>query len=298
MLLSKNVQNALIAAMVFFFVAACVCPTDRSQRREQDQDYPSRNPQTDQPERTQKTPKTPDPSKKPDNGDFVVEHLPVTNPRYIELDKQIRQEKLLERAADELNQALILPEDITLRTKDCREINAFYNPNDSSVTMCYELMEHFYQVFRAAGRSEEEAYNQMFDAVRFVFLHEIAHALIDKYKLPVVSNEEDAADRCSAYINLEELGDEGVKAVLAAADAFLIESKLSKKTTNDLSDEHLLSEQRFYTALCMTYGSNETKYARLVTDGYLPRERAARCPADYQKTVESWKELLKDWRKN
>ena len=81
--------------------------------------------------------------------------------------------------------------------------------------MCYELMEHFYASFRSSGISEKDAYSQMFDAVRFVFLHEIAHAIIDKYKLPIIGNEEDAADRCSAYINLEELG-QGFKKQSAA----------------------------------------------------------------------------------
>ena len=65
----------------------------------------------------------------------------------------------------------------------------------------------------------------MFDAVKFVFLHEIGHALMDAYKLPVTGSEEDAADRCAAFINISELGDEGVRNVMAAAEAFSIESK-------------------------------------------------------------------------
>ena len=204
----------------------------------------------------------------------------------------------MEKAASQLNAALSLPEDITLRTKDCKEINAYYDPNDSSVTMCYELMEHFYASFRSSGVSEKDSYSQMFDAVRFVFLHEIAHAIIDKYKLPIIGNEEDAADRCSAYINLEELGQDGVKAILAAADAFAIESKRTAGAKKNMADEHLLGEQRYYNALCMVYGSNASKWEKLVTDGYLPKERAVRCPTEYGKTVDAWSGLLGPWRKN
>jgi hypothetical protein len=159
-------------------------------------------------------------------------------------------------------------------------------------------MEHFYQTFRSDGRTDTEAYQQMFDAVRFVFLHEIAHALIDKYKLPIIGNEEDAADRCAAYINLEELGEAGVKAVLAAADAFLIESKQNASGQRNMADEHLLSEQRFYNSLCMIYGSNTGKYSKIVTEGYLPKERAVRCATEYQKSVDGWVNLLAPWRKN
>ncbi|MFL6467316.1 MAG: DUF4344 domain-containing metallopeptidase, partial [Pyrinomonadaceae bacterium] len=105
-------------------------------------------------------------SKRPDKGDFVVEHLDVKTPRYLEIDKQVRSEKLLSKAADKLNRALILPYDIYLRTKDCSETNAFYDSRDHSVTMCYELMEDFFQTFKSAGQSEQVAYGKMFDAVK------------------------------------------------------------------------------------------------------------------------------------
>lgn len=236
--------------------------------------------------------------KKADEGDFLVEHLEIETPRYKEIDRQVKDAKLLEDAAGKLNQALSLPRDIYLRTKDCKEINAFYDANDRSVTMCYELMEHFYRTFKSVGTAETKAYAKMNDAVRFVFLHEIAHALIDQYKLPVAGNEEDAADRCSAYINLKELGEDGVRAVFAAADAFAIESKQSDNAKRNLADEHLLREQRFYNSLCMIYGSDPSKHSKIVDDGYLPKERAVRCQGEYQRAVDSWVNLLEPWRKN
>jgi hypothetical protein len=191
-----------------------------------------------------------------------------------------------------------LPNDIVLRTKDCKEVNAFYDAGERSVTMCYELMEHFFRTFKSTNISDAKAYAKMSDAVRFVFLHEIAHALIDQYKLPIAGNEEDAADRCSAYINLEELGDDGVRAVLAAADAFAIESKQSNDSKRNMADEHLLKEQRFYNSLCMIYGSNPVKHSKIVSNGYLPKERAVRCKGEYEKAVDSWVNLLEPWRKN
>jgi len=297
--MNRNFLNLLFALGALVLVAGCFCRSDRSSDIGSD-------PQSN---RASSTPALQDPAsnrstttvskdKNSDEGDFLVEHLPVSTPRYVEIDKQVRDEKLLEDAAANLNRALILPDDITLRTKDCQEVNAYYDPNEGSVTMCYELMEHFYQTFRSDGRTDTEAYQQMFDAVRFVFLHEIAHALIDKYKLPIIGNEEDAADRCAAYINLEELGEAGVKAVLAAADAFLIESKQNASGQRNMADEHLLSEQRFYNSLCMIYGSNTGKYSKIVTEGYLPKERAVRCATEYQKSVDGWVNLLAPWRKN
>ncbi|MCY7347436.1 MAG: DUF4344 domain-containing metallopeptidase [Pyrinomonadaceae bacterium] len=237
-------------------------------------------------------------SKKVDNGDFIVEHLAVKNPNYDEIDRQIKNDKLLEKAADKLNRSLILPNDIYLKTKDCGEVNAFFDAKEQSVTVCYELMEHFYKVFRSTGLNEQKAYDKMFDAVRFAFLHEIGHALIENYNLPITGNEEDAADRCSAFINLTELGEDGVNAVLAAADAFAAESKNGSSSKRNLADEHLLQEQRFYNSLCMIYGSDTEKYAYILDDNYLPKERAARCPQEYERTVQSWSSLLSPWRKS
>ena len=293
----KNLVNFSIALGILFVITACVCKPERNGEPSSSDPTPSPDIRSSNTS-TKSSPATADqPGKKKDEGDFIVEHVDITTSKYAEIDRQVRQEKLLEKAADGLNRALILPQDITLRTKDCNEVNAFYNPNDSSVTVCYELMEHFFKVFKAGGSSDDLAYQKMFDAVRFVFLHEIGHALIDQYKLPVMGNEEDAADRCSAYINLEELGDEGVKAVFAAADAFQIESKLTAGRARNMADEHLLQEQRFYNSLCMLYGSNTNKYENIVTQGYLPKARAVRCETEYQKNVSSWVSLLAPWRK-
>ena len=290
-----NLVNLFFAASVLFLATACFWSSDREASSDSPDEYiEESNANAPQSKDTAPAPS----NKKKDEGDFKVEHLDVQTPRYIEIDRQVKADKLLELAAEKLNRTLILPNDIVLRTKDCKEVNAFYDAGDRSVTMCYELMEHFFRTFKSTNVSDARAYAKMSDAVRFVFLHEIAHALIDQYKLPIAGNEEDAADRCSAYINLKELGDDGVRAVLAAADAFAIESKQSNASKRNMADEHLLKEQRFYNSLCMIYGSNPAKHSKIVSNNYLPKERAVRCQGEYERTVDSWVNLLEPWRKN
>lgn len=294
--LRKNVSNFLLVLALVLIVFGCVCPSGRNNEQPTQKDTSSQS--------GNKVPNQPDSSanksgdnSKNDAGDFIVEHATVQNQKYKEIDAQIKQEKILENAAKQLNENLKLPTNIYLRTKDCGEINALYDPNDGSITVCYELMEHFFKLYKSTGKSDKEAYAKMFDAIQFVFLHELGHAMIDMYKLPITGNEEDAADRASAYICLEEI-ENGVRFVLAAADGFAIESKGKKPDGRDMADEHLLQEQRFYNSLCMIYGSNPDKYSKIVTEGYLPKERAVRCPSEYERTMLSWKELLKPWRKN
>lgn len=291
----QNLVNLTFTLAAMLLATACFWSSDREASSDSPDEYIEES-NTSAPQSKDTAPASA--NKKKDEGDFKVEHLEVQTPRYIEIDRQVKADKLLELAAEKLNRTLILPNDIVLRTKDCKEVNAFYDAGERSVTMCYELMEHFFRTFKSTNVSDAKAYAKMSDAVRFVFLHEIAHALIDQYKLPIAGNEEDAADRCSAYINLKELGEDGVRAVLAAADAFAIESKQSNDSKRNMADEHLLKEQRFYNSLCMIYGSNPAKHSKFVSKGYLPKERAVRCQGEYERTVESWVKLLEPWRKN
>ncbi len=292
----QNSFNLIFISAILIFITACVCQSDRSKTGQENLPKNENSVAANTSEPTTAAKK--DKNKKEDRGDFIVEHIAVQNPKYEEIDRQVKADKTLEKAADRLNRSLILPKDIYLRTKDCGQSNAFYNPQDESITVCYELMEHFYKIFRSVGDTDQKAYNSMFDAITFVFLHEMGHALIDQYKLPITANEEDAADRLSSFVCIEELGDDGVRAILAAADAMRIESKMKNTSERDLADEHLLQEQRFFNSLCMVYGSNPEKYPNIVSKGYLPDERAARCPAEYDRTANSWSDLLAPWRKS
>lgn len=293
-----NTINLFLVLLIIFFVFGCFCRSDRDVLPSSNSSEPTSNQSGNTKTETNKN-NSADKSaggQKEDKGDFIVEHGTVQNLRYKEIDQQIKDEKVLEDAAAQLNKNLKLPTDVYLRTKDCGEVNALYDPNDTSITVCYELMEHFYTLFKSSGKTDQQAYDKMFDAVRFVFLHELGHAMIDLYNLPITGNEEDAADRVSAYICLEEI-EGGVTSVLAAADAFSLESKSRSTGKRDMADEHLLQEQRFYNSLCMIYGSNTVKYENIVRQGYLPKERAVRCPTEYERTMQSWQELLKPWRK-
>jgi len=86
--------------------------------------------------------------------------------------------------------------------------------------------------------------------------------------------------------------------VVAAAEAFSIESKNDSSNKRNLADEHLLQEQRFYNSICLLYGSDTEKYGYMSEEDYLPRERAIRCPQEYEQTINSWSSLLAPWRRS
>jgi hypothetical protein len=48
------------------------------------------------------------------------------------------------------------------------------------------------------------------------------------------------------------------------------------------SDEHGTSAQRFYNTLCLGYGGDPQTFKEFVDKGWLPKERAANCAAEYE----------------
>jgi Putative metallopeptidase len=234
----------------------------------------------------------------PDKGDFKVEH--GDSQKYAELDKEVREKKILENAAEQLNQSLTLPYDMPIRSKECGVTNSFYDPGDRSLNMCFELMDFFYNLYKQQGKTEDESKQFMYDSITYVFCHELGHALADAYQLPVTGKEEDAVDQLASYISSEEMGPEGEKAAVAAAVGFYLSSQGRQGQALDntvFADEHSMSEQRYYNILCWLYGHNPEKYKGIVDNGTLPEARAVRCPKEYEKLSMAWKTQLKPFRK-
>ncbi|MEP6923945.1 MAG: DUF4344 domain-containing metallopeptidase [Pyrinomonadaceae bacterium] len=297
----ENALNLLIIFAMLIIAFGCVCGNENDNRnglKNSNDSKPVANSSAKKPSKKGDTKSdTTRKSETPDNGDFLVEYVEVQDSRYQKINDNLRQEKVLESAAKDLNKSLALPYDITLVTRDCGQVNAFYNPADHSVTLCYELLDNFYTLFKKSGRGDTEATQDMFDAAQFVFLHELGHALIDAYQLPVTGKEEDSADGLSTYICLEELKENGARSTIAAAELFGLQAQSTSKEDLPFYDEHSLDQQRFYNLLCSLYGKDPDKYETLVTKGLLPKPRAVRCPNEYQQLKKAWTNLLGKYRK-
>lgn len=231
-------------------------------------------------------------SKMSDRGDFLVEHTTVKKNKHLAIARTLRNDRVLEKATENLNRSLKLPRDVVIRTRECGEINAFYDPSDHSISVCFELMIYFFDVFKLDGDSDQHAIERMSRALKFVLLHEVGHALIDNYELPITSDEEDAADSCSSFICIREFGEDGVQSIVAAAEAFAISPRIRNQ------DEHLLNEKRFVNSLCKIYGSDPSRYSSLRQEHLLPAARAERCPSEYERSSKSWADLLGPWSKD
>lgn len=149
---------------------------------------------------------------------------------------------------------------------------------------------------QAAGPSD--------DARRFIegnligtFYHEMGHALIDVLQLPVLGQEEDAADTL-AVVLITDLWEQKDAEWLGRATADYYYYTVD--WTGEAADEtawwgvHGPDEQRYYNHVCLFYGSDPERLADFATEYELPEDRALGCQEEYTLAVESWGVFLDD----
>jgi hypothetical protein len=207
------------------------------------------------------------------------------------LDKQA-----LERIIASLNQRVALPVDVNVSFENCDGANALYDTEGHRVTICYHLIDEYVVIFGLQIKDPEMLKRAVQGAIVSTLFHELGHALIDVWKLPVTGKEEDAVDQLStlALMNRSETGEE---MALHGAVSFALYADLEREYEKIYWDEHSLDEQRFYDTICLIYGQHPDKYAYLVTDGTLPEERAVMCPEEFARINRAWQTLLKPYFK-
>ena len=158
---------------------------------------------------------------------------------------------------------------------------------------------------KQGGSKQGKPAAEALDPVRFEFVrtnlistfyHEMAHALIDMMELPVLGQEEDAADVFSVLM-VERLFDkeEAVSINEGAARGFEVDAVQARGRGRewDWADEHGPDMQRYYNIVCLTYGSDPEKRKKFATDMGLPTERAEICKDEFELAKRSWLPIIK-----
>lgn len=228
-----------------------------------------------------------------DVGDIQLSWSPAPDAVSKGVSDSFRETRLFEEVVSGLNSSLKFPRNLPVAHAACGEENAFYDGRSGQLTMCYELLGSIVDLAYDPTISEDEIGNRVVGTWMFVFFHELGHALIDMYDLPITGREEDAVDDFSTVLLIEAgLADFAIRAAeyWSATDNMMYSEQ-------NFADEHSLNSQRFFQILCSVYGSDPQKYQGLVSSGILPEERAVRCPAEYQQKLGSWETLLAPWSK-
>ncbi len=228
-------------------------------------------------------------------GTMIVKYEEADTPEALNGKKIQQDNQMLEELADDVNQSLNLPHDVTLRGAQCGTPNAYWSEADNAITMCYEDTDWSLAAFTKAG--DDDPLKSALGSEYTTFYHELAHMAVSLYDLPITGREEDAADQAAAYLLLTPGEDgqdpESVDAVKDFARAFAVLAEVQTEfTAEDMADEHSLNLQRVYNLECWIYGSNPEANGDLVTNDQLPADRAERCPEEWDQLEQAWSTLL------
>lgn len=226
-----------------------------------------------------------------DTGSVSVHYGDSPNSDHQLLKQSLESWQAFNEAAADIDSAFVIPRSLQIVFSDCGEANAAYDPAQTAIFMCYELVNDLIADYRNFAMSDSALSTAVWQTTFFIFYHELGHALIDILDLPVTGREEDAVDQLATIILLES-GSEGRDAALLGAGWF---QRASLRAGADIPfwDEHSLNSQRYFNIVCWVYGSDPDSHAGLLgPDWGLPPERAQRCVAEYDRMNRAWMSVL------
>jgi hypothetical protein len=221
-----------------------------------------------------------------------IEYQPGQNPAHQKLEALVKERKVLEKFQEILS-PFKLPAPLTLLTKSCGMVNAWYQR--PTLTICYDYLEDIQKSIpkgnTPAGLTPADTViGQLF----YVVAHEAGHAFFDQLNTPLFGRGEDAADGFATYMMLA-LGKEQARRLIGGA-AYSYKPYLGKEKfmvpATAFSDAHGAPLQRFYNLLCLAFGSDPNTYKDLVDQGYLPKDRARSCRMEYGELNFAFQQLI------
>lgn len=227
----------------------------------------------------------------PDTGDFVARYVPPATPDYAIYHDQLRTERFLESVADELNRALRLPGDVTLRLAECGHSTTEWASDTRTVTLCYEFLEAVIAI-AGDGQPPERAEQLFSGAVTFALFAEIGRGLVDVYDLTVDGTPLEAGDEF-ATVSLAAAERDGDRAA-ASAVQFLEHALRTPESGFEWLETHRFDRARLERVACLLYGNAPRNHGSSLESGIVTRERAPRCAEDLLKVAQAWDLRLKD----
>jgi hypothetical protein len=217
------------------------------------------------------------------NSKIIIDYIEPRDPRFQDVYERMKKRQLLEQLALFLS-PLRLPRTLRLQTKQCNTINAFYDPLEQSLNICYELIldgeESAPKTVSPEGITRQEAVvGNLIDTI----LHEMGHGTFDLLEVPVLGKEEDAADQFSGFLLLQFGKDMARIGIKGATYFYIVSASRTAGKPAPFYDVHGMNQQRIYNYLCLGYGAEPATFQDYVDNGFLPKERAADCQNEYER---------------
>ncbi len=141
--------------------------------------------------------------------------------------------------------------------------------------------------------------------VEFTILHEFGHALIHQFSLPVLGQEEDAADQMATTTMILKYGADvdvvAIDRLLAVSAEWLSEWEMERAKAGSAHafwDSHSLAIQRFYNVNCLLFGANPDELSFLLDTEGLPAERGFNCEQTFEQAFHANRWVLETYGRN
>jgi len=240
-----------------------------------------------------------------DKGDFYLTYKPTY---FQEYEDWLKEVKYFEGEIPFLNETFKLPYDVEIviadssYDPDCEYPNAFYYSVEKEIVICYEYIsdtnwkfaDYFDSEYGDNWTTEQLNYSTI-NVIDHTFYHEMGHALIDIYELPITGPEESVADQFGAFMVLGFLEQEIAHDIMmdTAIDFWLAAEENPDLTESAFADTHGLNQQRFYDLACWAYGSDPDYHQYMwSTKDWIPENRLQWCEWEYETMMYAWNILL------
>lgn len=145
----------------------------------------------------------------------------------------------------------------------------------------------------ALAETEDEKWDFAWNGMIHILHHEIGHALVEQFEVPVIGQEEDAVDAFATLAVLETYS-EPQPVLVDAAAAWFAMSEEADAAGDDPSyfDAHDLDIQRAYRIICIAHGYDPDSFAEVAKNVELPEDRLETCTGDADKALAGWDNVL------
>lgn len=227
----------------------------------------------------------------PGGGRITVSYAPPAT-RTAAVARTILQLGGTDGVAAGFSKRFVLPQDIRIAVVD-GTVAPHYDPRTRTVTLSYGLVDQIARLLRRGrpGISDDEFGRELASINGFILVHELGHAFVDLFELPITGREEDAVDGL-ATVFLVDAVQGGDEYAFNAARFFKMLSGVRRVDASSFYDEHSLDAQRAYDIVCTIAGSSTERLAHVRRLGILPDRRLQRCPGEYRQKTRAWRSLL------
>ncbi|MDX8352563.1 DUF4344 domain-containing metallopeptidase [Cognatiyoonia sp. IB215182] len=127
---------------------------------------------------------------------------------------------------------------------------------------------------------------------RHVLYHELAHALIREFQLPVLANEEVMADTFATSWIISQHYSEAPALILPRIESWMYEASEVSPRDYDFKSEHPLDIRRAYQTACLLYGADPAEWSEHVAWLEFPETDLADCSDTAPDQIAGWEAII------